>query len=99
MTEPKKKETGPLHGSRIEDYCMIGDCETAALVSKAGSIDWLCLPTFSSAACFASLLGTSDHGYWKIAPTAAITSTHRSYAGTTMVLETTFETRSGVVNL
>ena len=89
----------PLHGSRIEDYAIIGDCETAALVSKTGSIDWLCLPTFSSAACFAALLGTADHGYWKIAPAAKVLSSTRTYAGPTMVLETTFETRSGAVKL
>jgi len=89
----------PLHGSRIEDYALIGDCETAALVSRSGSIDWLCLPSFSSAACFAALLGTADHGYWKIAPAAKVLSTRRSYAGATMVLETIFETRSGAVVL
>ena len=93
------KDKLPLHGSRIEDYAIIGDCETAALVSLSGSIDWLCLPTFSSAACFAALLGTADHGYWKIAPSAKVISNHRTYAGPTMVLETTFETRSGAVKL
>ena len=56
-----------LHGALIEDYALIGDCETAALVSREGSIDWLCWPTFSSGACFAALLGTRDHGFWKIA--------------------------------
>ena len=58
-----------LHGAKIEDYCLIGDCETAALVSLSGSIDWLCWPTFSSSACFAALLGARDHGYWRITVT------------------------------
>jgi GH15 family glucan-1,4-alpha-glucosidase len=92
----------PLHGARIEDYALIGDCETAALVSRDGSIDWLCLPSFSSAACFAALLGTADHGMWKIAPDAKrekVVSTQRAYAGETMVVETVFETRRGAVRL
>jgi GH15 family glucan-1,4-alpha-glucosidase len=56
--------------SRIEDYALIGDCETAALVSKDGSIDWLCWPRFDSDACFAALLGDTNNGRWRIAPTA-----------------------------
>ena len=95
----KKKSKAPLHGALIEDYCLIGDCETAALVSREGSIDWLCWPNFSSAACFAALLGTRDHGYWKLAPDDKVTSTHRRYEGRTMVLETTFETKEGAVCL
>ena len=67
-----ERAKGRLHGARIEDYCLIGDCETAALVSREGSIDWLCWPTFSSGACFAALLGTKDHGFWKIAPKAKV---------------------------
>jgi GH15 family glucan-1,4-alpha-glucosidase len=99
VTERRKTKKLPLHAARIEDYALIGDCETAALVSREGSIDWLCLPTFSSAACFAALLGTADHGYWKIAPLEKIRSIDRRYAGATMVVETTFETSSGVVTL
>jgi GH15 family glucan-1,4-alpha-glucosidase len=95
----QRKGNGPLHGARIEDYALIGDCETGALVSRAGSIDWLCLPSFSSPACFAALLGTADHGYWKIAPTEEITETRRSYIDSTMVLETTFVTETGAVTL
>jgi GH15 family glucan-1,4-alpha-glucosidase len=88
---------GALHGSAIEDYAVIGDCETAALVSREGSIDWLCWPTFSSPACFAALLGTCDHGFWKIAPTARITKTRRQYRKGTLIVETVFETATGEV--
>jgi GH15 family glucan-1,4-alpha-glucosidase len=97
--ERKKKNAGPLHGSRIEDYCMIGDCETAALVSREGSMDWLCWPTFSSAACFAALLGTRDHGFWQIAPAGKVKAVRRQYEAHTLVVETTFETRDGEVCL
>ena len=55
-------------GSKLEDYALIGDLETAALVSREGSIDWMCVPRFDSQACFAALLGTRDNGYWSIAP-------------------------------
>jgi GH15 family glucan-1,4-alpha-glucosidase len=99
VAERRKSKNEPLHGARIEDYALIGDCETGALVSREGSIDWLCLPTFSSAACFAALLGTADHGFWKIAPASRIKNISRSYAGKTMVVETTFETSSGAVKL
>ena len=99
MAEKKKQSKEPLHGSLIEDYCLIGDCETAALVSREGSIDWLCWPTFSSAACFAALLGTRDHGYWKISPHGRVTATRRKYEAQTLVVETTFETKDGVVSV
>ena len=99
MTQRKPNKKMPLHASRIEDYAVIGDCETAALVSREGSIDWLCLPSFSSAACFAALLGTADHGFWKLAPSGKTNAVSRSYAGKTMVLETTFETSTGAVTL
>ena len=59
----------------IEDYAVIGDLHTAAIVGRDGSIDWLCLPNFASGACFARLLGTDDHGYWKIAPAGPVTAT------------------------
>ena len=78
---------------------MIGDCETAALVGHNGSIDWLCWPSFSANACFAALLGTKDHGYWKIAPTGKIKATKRRYLPNSLVVETTFTTDSGVVAL
>jgi GH15 family glucan-1,4-alpha-glucosidase len=82
---------------RIEDYALIGDCQTAALVGKDGSIDWLCLPRFDSGACFAALLGTSEHGRWKIAPQGDIKSVRRGYRDDTLVLETEFETAEGTV--
>jgi len=85
--------------SPIEDYGMIGDCHTAALVSREGSIDWLCLPSFDSAACFAALLGTSEHGYWLITPECPIKRIHRRYREDTLILETTFETEAGTVTL
>ena len=81
--------------ARIEDYALIGDCETAALVGLDGSIDWLCWPNFSSGACFAKLLGSEDHGFWKIAPSGPITTTKRKYRDHTLILETTFTTDSG----
>ena len=84
-----------LHGQKIEDYAVIGDCETAALVARNGSIDWLCWPTFSSDACFTALLGTAEHGYWKIAPTSRVLGTTRRYLPGTMIVETTFDTATG----
>jgi GH15 family glucan-1,4-alpha-glucosidase len=69
---------------------MIGDCHTAALVSKQGSIDWLCLPHFDSGACFANLLGTPEHGYWAISPVGATRSVRRQYRDGTLILETEF---------
>ena len=89
----------PLHGLHIEDYAMIGDCETAALVSREGSIDWLCWPSFSSSACFAALLGTKDHGMWSLAPVEKVISKRRRYLPQTLVLETTMETDSGVIQM
>ena len=85
--------------ARIEDYALIGDCGTAALVSRHGSIDWLCLPRFDSGACFAALLGTSDHGSWRIAPDASPFEASRAYLGATMILATTFRTSEGAVEL
>jgi len=83
---------------RIEDYAMIGDCRTAALVSRDGSIDWFCCPRFDSEACFAALLGTPEHGRWSIAPVAQARITRR-YRRNTLVLETHFETDDGVATL
>jgi GH15 family glucan-1,4-alpha-glucosidase len=83
--------------AKIEDYAMIGDCETAALVRRDGSIDWLCWPRFDSAACFAALLGTAENGRWLLAPSDAATSTTRRYRGDTLILETRFTTATGSV--
>ena len=80
---------------RIEDYALIGDCKTAALVGRDGSIDWLCWPRFDSAACFAALLGTADNGRWLIAPKDSPLTARRRYRPGTLVLETEFETETG----
>jgi GH15 family glucan-1,4-alpha-glucosidase len=84
---------------KLEDYALIGDCETAALVGKNGSIDWLCWPDFSSSACFASLVGTEENGYWKISPVGRGWKSKRAYRGQSLILETTFESRHGAVRV
>jgi GH15 family glucan-1,4-alpha-glucosidase len=81
--------------SRIEDYAIVGDCKSAALVGSDGSIDWLCWPRFDSAACFAALLGTPENGRWLIAPTLAPLAVKRRYRPGTLILETEFQTESG----
>src|ERR1700741_4139835 len=83
---------------RIEDYALIGDCKTAALVGRDGSIDWLCWPRFDSGACFAALLGTKDNGRWLLTPSARAKTTRR-YLPQTLVLETTHKTHSGEVTV
>jgi GH15 family glucan-1,4-alpha-glucosidase len=85
--------------SAIEDYALIGDCLTAALVSRNGSIDWLCWPSFDSEACFAALLGTREHGRWQIAPEVPVHAVTRRYSGDTLILETRFECEGGDVTL
>ncbi|MCI0743089.1 MAG: glycoside hydrolase family 15 protein [Gemmataceae bacterium] len=84
--------------TRIEDYALIGDCHTAALVAKDGSIDWLCLPRFDSGACFAGILGTHEHGRWLLTPAGAA-RTRRRYREGTLVLETEHETDTGTVTV
>jgi GH15 family glucan-1,4-alpha-glucosidase len=85
--------------SRIEDYAIIGDCESAALVGRDGSIDWLCWPRFDSEACFAALLGSTDNGRWLIAPHDAKARVSRRYRSNTLILETRFESDDGVATL
>jgi len=83
----------------LEDYALIGDNETAALVGRDGSIDWLCVPRFDSGACLAALLGTADHGRWRLAPRGDVRAVRRRYRADTLVLETEFETADGAVRL
>ena len=85
--------------SLIEDYALIGDCHTAALVGRNGSVDWLCFPRFDSGACFAALLGTHENGRWLISPAKEIKSIQRRYREGTLVLETDYETQDGAVTL
>lgn len=84
---------------KIENYALIGDCETAALVGRNGSIDWLCWPAFDSDACFAAILGTHKNGRWLVAPSDDVTTISRRYRGDTLILETRFETKTGTVAL
>jgi GH15 family glucan-1,4-alpha-glucosidase len=85
--------------ARIEDYALIGDCETAALVSREGSIDWLCWPRFDSGACFAALLGTPENGRWLLAPVDTDARISRRYRGNTLILETDYENADGAVRV
>ncbi|MFF1626866.1 glycoside hydrolase family 15 protein [Streptomyces sp. NPDC058272] len=84
---------------RIEDYALIGDEQTAALVGRDGSIDWLCLPRFDSGACFAALLGDDDNGHWRLAPKGAGLCTRRAYRPDTLVLDTEWDTDEGSVRV
>ncbi|MFC0439755.1 glycoside hydrolase family 15 protein [Kutzneria buriramensis] len=84
---------------RIEDYALLSDLRSAALVGLDGSVDWLCLPRFDSPSCFGRLLGDDGAGRWLLAPTAPVTSVRRRYRDTTLVLETEFETQDGVVRV
>jgi GH15 family glucan-1,4-alpha-glucosidase len=85
--------------SRIEDYAMVGDGETAALIGRDGSLDWLCWPRFDSAACFAALLGGPEHGRWQLRPRTEARRVIRRYRRDTLVLETDIETEEGKVTL
>jgi len=91
-------ESPPLRHDRIEDYAFISDCITGALVSRRGSIDWLCWPRFDSSACFAALLGDRRHGFWRICPTSRA-RVSRCYRQGTLILVTRFDTASGSVEL
>jgi GH15 family glucan-1,4-alpha-glucosidase len=85
--------------ARIEDYALIGDCQTAALVSREGSIDWLCFPRFDSGACFAALLGTPEHGRWLLTPAGRVERIRRRYRPGSLVLETEYELADGAVTV
>src|ERR1700732_3330045 len=84
---------------KIEDYAFLSDTQTAALVGRDGSIDWLCFPRFDSGACFAALLGGPEHGRWLLAPRREIRATRRHYRDGTLVLETEHETADGTVTV
>jgi GH15 family glucan-1,4-alpha-glucosidase len=84
---------------KIEDYALIGDLQTSALVGRNGSVDWLCLPRFDSPSCFSALLGNEEHGRWLIAPAGEIRGVSRRYREGTLILETDFETADGAVRL
>src|SRR5688572_2503364 len=84
---------------RIEDYALLGDCRSAALVGRDGSIDWLCLPRFDADACFAALLGTEENGFWKISPVSEAVRVVRAYREHTLTLETRIETPEGAIVL
>ncbi|MFF4905441.1 glycoside hydrolase family 15 protein [Streptomyces sp. NPDC001260] len=83
----------------IEDYALLSDLETAAMVGRDGSIDWLCLPRFDSPACFAALVGTRDNGFWRVAPVAGSRCTRRAYRGDTLILETEWHGPAGAVRV
>jgi GH15 family glucan-1,4-alpha-glucosidase len=85
--------------SLIEEYALLGNCRGSALVSKDGSLDWLCLPRFDSAACCAALLGTDEHGCWKLAPLEPVRSVQRRYRQGTLILESEVRTDSGMVRI
>lgn len=85
--------------AQLEDYALIGDCHTAALVARDGSIDWLCLPRFDSGACFAALLGSPDHGRWRVGPAVPARATRRRYRGDSLVLETEHDVDGGTVRV
>src|SRR4029453_3700004 len=89
--------TGYHRSTPIEEYGLVSNLRTAALVSRAGSVDWLCLPRFDSEACFAALLGTPEHGRWLIAPTGEPRSVDRRYRPETLILEAAFRTGGGAV--
>jgi GH15 family glucan-1,4-alpha-glucosidase len=86
-------------GRRIEDYALLGDTQTSALVSRAGSIDWCCFPRFDSGACFACLLGEPNHGRWLLAPATEVRHVNRAYRNLTLILETEYETAEGAVRV
>ncbi|HEX9683277.1 MAG TPA: trehalase-like domain-containing protein [Acidimicrobiales bacterium] len=103
MTVPsvqsRRADERPVGGRRIEDYAMIGDGHTAALVATDGAIEWLCMPRFDSGACFASMLGSEENGHWTIAPQEQVLGVERRYRPGTLVLETEMITAAGSVRI
>jgi GH15 family glucan-1,4-alpha-glucosidase len=99
LAQSQGASESPVMSSKIEDYALLGDCETAALVARDGSIDWLCWPRFDSCACFAALLGGPEHGRWLIRPLDPAARVTRRYRPDTLILETDFETVDGAVTL
>jgi GH15 family glucan-1,4-alpha-glucosidase len=97
--ERPPEQPSAQHATPIEDYALIGDCRSAALVSRDGSIDWLCWPRFDSPACFAAIVGTADNGRWRVAPHDPAVQVGRQYRRGTMILETVFDTKDGSVAL
>src|SRR5262249_42461674 len=85
--------------SKIEDYGLLSNMRTAALVSRNGSIDWLCAPRFDSDACFSSLVGYNEHGRWSIRPAVAVREARQRYRGDTLLLESEFICDGGVVRV
>ena len=99
LSQPLPVRVAEETTARIEDHALIGDMRTAALITKDGTIDWLCLPAFDSDACFASLVGTANNGRWTIAPTVPVMEIRRRYRKDTLILETDFVTEEGTVRL
>jgi len=97
--QPERAEQAEQAVVDIEDYALIGDLQAAALIGRDGSIDWLCLPRFDSAACFAKLLGDEENGHWRIAPRGASTCTRRAYRPDSLVLDSEWETGDGTVRV
>ncbi|GAB2760714.1 glycoside hydrolase family 15 protein [Salinifilum aidingensis] len=99
MASDQPSDPATIDPAPIEHYALLGDLRTAALVSRDGSIDWLCLPRFDSPSCFSRLLGTPDDGHWRIAPTAEVTAVERAYRADTLVLDTDMRTAGGTVRI
>src|SRR5437016_12000742 len=84
---------------RIEDYAVVGDLQTVALIGRSGSVDWLCFPRFDSGSCFSALLGSSENGRWLMAPSEGGQATTRRYRERTLILESEWETATGRVRV
>jgi GH15 family glucan-1,4-alpha-glucosidase len=95
----QERDDEAVVGLKIEDYAIIGDLQTCALVGRDGSIDWMCVPRFDSPACFAALVGTAEHGRWKVAPAGEVLKVERRYRGDTLILETELTTHGGRVRI